>query len=96
VTDSLLLLRKVITMVYIRPSASVVMSTAIKPVAELTPAHEEHSLASDVVVNEYLARPQLERRQQKEDRRQQRKDALLETRAGRDRRKSKPSISVSI
>jgi hypothetical protein len=48
------------------------------------------------VVSEYLVRPHVERRRQKEDRRQQRKNALLETRAGRDRRKSKPTISISI
>ena len=83
-------------MVYIRPSAPVSPPTAVKPVGESAYAPEEHSLASDVVVNEYLARPQVERRKQKDDRRQQRKDALLETRAGRDRRKSKPTISISI
>lgn len=83
-------------MVYIRPSAPVVTPTVVKPVGESFHAPEEHSLASDVVVNEYLARPQIERRQQREDRRQQRKDAMLETRAGRDRRKTNPSISVSI
>jgi hypothetical protein len=83
-------------MVYIRPSAPVVTPTAIKPVGELAHAQEEHSLESDVIVNEYLARPLVERRRQQDDRRQQRKDAMLETRAGRDRRKSKPSISVSI
>jgi hypothetical protein len=81
-------------MVYIRPSAPVIAPTAIKPLAESSHAPEEHSLAADTVVNEHLARPQVERR--KQDRRQQRKDALLETRAGRDRRKSSPSISVSI
>ena len=81
-------------MVYIRPSAPVIASTAVKPVAESSHGSEEHSLAADTVVNEYLARPQVERR--KQDRRQQRKDSLLETRAGRDRRKSSPSISVSI
>lgn len=87
---------KVIAMVYIRPSASIVSPTAVKPIAEPMPAHQERSLASDVVLNEYLARPQVERRKQQSDRRQQRKDSLLETRAGRDRRKSKPTISISI
>ena len=83
-------------MVYIRPSAPVVTPTAIKPVGELAHAHAEHSLENDVIVNEYLARPQIERRKKQDDRRQERKDALLETRAGRDRRKSKPTISISI
>jgi len=83
-------------MVYIRPSAPVVTSTAIKPVGELNRAPEEHSLASDVVVNEHLARPQVERRKQQDDRRQQRKDSLLETRAGRDRRKTNPAVSVTV
>ena len=84
-------------MVYIRPSVPVISPLiAVKPVGEAAHAHEEHTLAGDVVVSEYLVRPQFERRRQKEDRRQQRKNALLETRAGRDRRKSKPSISISI
>ena len=84
-------------MVYIRPSAPIISPVvAVKPVGEAAHAHEDHSLANDVVVNEYLARPQIERRRKKEDRRQQRKNALLETRAGRDRRKNKPSISISI
>jgi len=83
-------------MVYIRPSAPVVTSTAIKPVAELAHTPKESALASDEIVNEYLARPPVERRKKQDDRRQERKDAMLETRAGRDRRKSKPSISVSI
>ncbi len=83
-------------MVYIRPSVPVAMPTVVKPVGESAHTPGEHPLASDSIVNEYSARPQVERRQQKEDRRQQRKDSLLETRAGRDRRKSKPSISISI
>jgi hypothetical protein len=83
-------------MVYIRPSVPVVTAAPVRPVGELAHAHDERSLASNVIVNEYLARPQVERRKQREDRRQERKDAMLETRAGRDRRKSKPSISVSI
>jgi hypothetical protein len=83
-------------MVYIRPSAPVVTPTVVKPVGEPSHTSAEHPLASDSIVNEHLARPQVERRKQQDDRRQQRKDALLETRAGRDRRKSNPSISVSI
>lgn len=82
-------------MVYIRPSAPVITPTAVKPVVESANTPNEHPLSADSVVNEYLARPLVERRKQP-DRRQQRKDALLETRAGRDRRKSSPSISVSI
>ncbi len=83
-------------MVYIRPSVPVVTTPVVKPVGEPKRAADEHSLASDAVVNEYLTKPQVERRKQQDDRRQSRKDAMLETRAGRDRRKSKPSISVSI
>ncbi len=83
-------------MVYIRPSVPVVIPTAIKPVGESNRAPDQQSLASDVVVNEYVVKPETERRRQQEDRRQQRKDAMLETRAGRDRRKTNPSISVSI
>jgi hypothetical protein len=82
-------------MVYIRPSAPVTSPTAVKPVGESAYQPKEHSLASDAIVNEYLITPQTERRKQ-QDRRQDRKDALLETRAGRDRRKVKTSISVSI
>lgn len=83
-------------MVYIRPSVPVVAVAPIRPVGDATQADEEQSPERRVVVNEYLARPQVERRKQRDDRRQQRQNALLETRAGRDRRKSKPSISVSI
>ncbi len=83
-------------MVYIRPSAPVMTPTVVKPVGEPANTPDEHSLAADAIVNEYLVKPQVERRKQQEDRRQQRKDAMLETRAGRDRRKSNPSISVSI
>lgn len=83
-------------MVYIRPSAPVVAPTAIKPVGESNRAPDEHSLASDVIVNEYIVKPETERRRQQQDRRQQRKDALLETRAGRDRRKSNPAVSVTV
>jgi len=83
-------------MVYIRPSAPVAMSTAIKPLRESAHAPDENPLAGDSITNEYLVKPVVERRKQQEDRRQQRKDALLETRAGRDRRKGNPSISVSI
>jgi hypothetical protein len=83
-------------MVYIRPSAPVITTTPVKPVGEPSHAPEEHSLASDTVINEFVVKPESERRRQNQDRRQQRKDALLETRAGRDRRKGNPSISVSI
>lgn len=83
-------------MVYIRPSAPVVVPTVVKPVGESPNIPAEHPLAGDAIVNEYVTKPVVERRKQHEDRRQQRKDAMLETRAGRDRRKSKPSISVSI
>ena len=81
-------------MVYIRPSAPVMPPAVIKPVAESSAYPEEHSLAADSVVHELVEKPLVERRRQ--DRRQERKDALLETRAGRDRRKGGPSISVSI
>lgn len=82
-------------MVYIRPSAPVTMPTTVKPVAGSSHEPEQHSLASDTVVNEFLITPAKDRR--KQDRRQQRKDALLETRAGRDRRKSnKTTISISV
>jgi hypothetical protein len=87
---------QVIDMVYIRHIAPIVAPSVLRTVGEPVPVSAEHSVASDVVENEYLARPQVERRKQKDDRRQQRKDALLETRAGRDRRKSKPTISISI
>jgi hypothetical protein len=83
-------------MVYIRPSAPIVTPTVVKPVGQSAHTPNEHSLASDSIVNEYLVKPETERRKQPQDRRQQRKDAILETRAGRDRRKSKPSISISI
>jgi hypothetical protein len=83
-------------MVYIRPSAPVVTPTVVKPIHESAHKPDEQSMAADTIVNEYLARPQVERRKQQDDRRQQRKDAMLETRAGRDRRKTNPSISVSI
>jgi len=83
-------------MVYIRPSAPVTTSTAVKPLSESSNIAHEHPLASDSVVNEYVVTPQTERRKPGSDRRQERKDSLLETRAGKDRRKSKSSISISI
>ena len=57
-------------------------------------ASQEHSLASDTLVSEFVVQPETDRRKQ-QDRRQQRKDALLETRGSRDRRKNN-SISISI
>jgi hypothetical protein len=57
-------------------------------------ASKEHSLASDARVSELIVKPDIDRRKQ-QDRRQQRKDALLETRANRDRRRSN-FICVSI
>lgn len=82
-------------MVYIRPSAPVILSTAIKPAGSSSSSPEDHSLASDSVVNEYRAKPEQDRRQQ-DDRRQQKRDALLETRAGKDRRKNRPSINIKV
>ena len=83
-------------MVYIRPSAPVVTPTAVKPLSESSNTTQEHPLASETVVNEYRAASQPERRKPGSDRRQQRKDSLLETRAGKDRRKNKSSINISI
>lgn len=82
-------------MVYIRPSSPVVTPSVVKPTGEAPPINREHPLAADAPVDEYVVTPQTERRKNK-DRRQQRKDALYETRAKRDRRKSSSSISVSI
>ena len=83
-------------MVYIRPSAPVVTPTSVKPTGEAPPINREHPLAADAPVDEFVLTPETDRRKQKEDRRQQRKDALFETRAKRDRRKSSSSISLSI
>jgi len=82
-------------MVYIRPSTPVVTPTAVKPTGDVPPVNREHPLAADAPVDEYVVTPQTDRRKQK-DRREQRKDALFETRAKRDRRKSGSSISLSI
>lgn len=90
------LVNTVIGMVYIRPSAPIVSPTAIKPVGDSAHAPDQHALASDTIVNEFIVSPETERRRQQQDRRQQRKDALLETRAGRDRRKSNPAISITV
>ena len=81
-------------MVYIRPSMPVTAPSAVKPVGDSAHEPQEHSLAGDSIVNEYVAKPEADRRKQP-DRRQQRKDALLETRSSRDRRKNN-SISISI
>ncbi len=83
-------------MVYIRPSAPVATPTAIKPATGTPPVTGEHPLAGDSVPVEYVVTPQTERRKSDSDRRQQRKGNLLETRTGRDRRKSNPAISISI
>ena len=83
-------------MVYIRHIAPIVAPSVRRTVGEPVQVQAEQSLTGKEVVNEYPARPQVERRKQRDDRRQERKDALLETRAGRDRRKSKPTISISI
>lgn len=93
--------QQVIDMVYIRPSSPVVTPTAIKPLAESPHAPEEDSTTNDDAVSQYGVRPEavkpvVERRKQDQDRRKHRKDSLLETRAGRDRRKSSVSISISI
>lgn len=82
-------------MVYIRPSIPVAPSTPLKPVGEPLPAQDQNH-ANNPIVNEYLVKPETERRRQQQDRRQQKRDALLETRAGRDRRKNKSVISVSV
>ncbi|MET0357376.1 MAG: hypothetical protein ABW044_11390 [Cellvibrio sp.] len=82
-------------MVYIRPSAPVATPTAVKPTGEVPAVNREHPLAADAPVDEFVLTPQTDRRKQK-DRRQQRKDALFETRAKRDRRKSSSTISLSI
>ena len=83
-------------MVYIRPSAPVMTTTVVKPVSESPHSPDEDSVTSDTTISELLVKPVVERRGQSQDRRQQRKDSMLETRAGRDRRKSTQSISVSI
>jgi hypothetical protein len=82
-------------MVYIRPSVPVAPSTPLKPVGEPVPAQDQGQ-ANNPIVNEYIVKPETERRRQQQDRRQQKRDALLETRAGRDRRKNKSVISVSV
>jgi hypothetical protein len=82
-------------MVYIRPSSPVLTPTTVKPTGEAPAINREHPLAADAPVDEFVLTPQTERRKQK-DRREQRKDALFETRAKRDRRKSSSSINLSI
>jgi hypothetical protein len=83
-------------MVYIRPSAPVATATAVKPATGTPPVTGEHPLAGDSLPVEYKVTPQTERRRADSDRRQARKGKLLETRSGRDRRKSSPAISISI
>lgn len=80
-------------MVYIRPSAPVVASTVVKPIGDSDHTPAQHAPAGDTGANQAIKLPEQERR--KQDRRQQRKDALLETRAGSDRRRNN-SISISI
>jgi hypothetical protein len=87
---------RVFVMVYIRPSAPVATSTAVKPATSTPPITGEHPLAGDSIPNEFVVTPQTDRRKSGSDRRQQRKGNLLETRSGRDRRKTNPSISISI
>lgn len=80
-------------MVYIRPSSPVATPTVVKPVGDSSSAPEQHSLAGDVIVNEFVITPETDRRRQ--DRRQGRKNRLFETRSGKDRRKS-TTLSISI
>lgn len=80
-------------MVYIRPSAPVLNPTAIKPVGDSAHTPDENSLASDVLVSEFIVTPETDRRRQ--DRRQGRANRLYETRSGKDRRKAS-AVSVTI
>jgi hypothetical protein len=86
----------VFVMVYIRPSAPVATPTAVKPATGAPAVTGEHPLAGDSIPNEFVVTPQTDRRKSDSDRRQQRKGNLLETRSGRDRRKTNPAISISI
>jgi hypothetical protein len=89
-------------MIYIRPPIPVASGTAVKASGASLPVQEqplapdelvpgEPSVASSSAVNKYL-----ERRKHK-DRRSESKDALLETRGSKGRRRSdKPSISILV
>ena len=84
----------ILHMVYIRPTAPVYNSPAIKPVVSSSSLHGQFSSEGDVIDSEYTAANFVERR--KENRRQDKKGALLETRASRDRRNQNPRINVQV
>ncbi len=80
-------------MVYIRPSSPVITTSTLKPLTDSP--EKDLSSGGGVVANAYIAKPETERRKM-QDRRQARKEALLETRTGKDRRKNHASISIII
>ena len=90
-------------MVYIRPSMPVISPSTVKPMGDSTgqspgyqpqPQSQQPQAAPQEPASEYVVTSDTDRRKNP-DRRAQRKDAMLETRTGKDRRKSN-SISISI
>lgn len=82
-------------MVYIRPSTQLASTPSVKSVSASPVAASQHDVVNDPIVSEYIAGVHPERRK-KDERRQEKKGAMLETRAGDRRKADKPSISISI
>ena len=84
-------------MFYIRPPARIMPSTAVKPIGTNDDSVKEEELAvSKPEDAPFIPTPANERRKRR-DRRNASRDALLETRSRKDRRKSDiPSISITV
>ena len=95
VSNNKVLVKLVLNMVYIRPSSQLTTTQPVKPISGSQNAADQHQMANDPIVSEYIPGVHPERRK-KQERRQAKKGALLETRAGDRRKSDKPFISVSI
>ena len=84
-------------MIYIRPPSRVATPAAIKSVGSNEAIQEENLAVSKISADmPSLDTPGEERRKQR-DRRSAAKDALLETRANKDRRKAgRPTINIIV
>jgi len=84
-------------MFYIRPPSRIATPAAVKPIGTHDSVKEEDLAVSRASADApQLNIPVVERRKQR-DRRNESKDALLETRTRKDRRKSgTPSISITV
>lgn len=85
-------------MVYIRPSTRIPPNSLIKPTAATEPVQaQEKDLAVNLPAEESFVFTTNNDRRKRRERRKESRTPLLETRVGKDRRKSDvPSISISV